>query len=147
MKVQLEIDEKVVEEKVTIEARAMSQEVTDLVNYIKRGSQQVQTLTARKGEEVHLINLADIYQLVIVDKVLYLKTATDELSTTLRLYQAKEILPVNFLQISQSEIINLTYLDHLSLTGNGLVKIVMKNGNYTYSSRRYLKSIKEVLGL
>lgn len=147
MKVQLEIDEKVIEEKVTIEARSMSQEVTDLVNYIKRGSQQVQTLTARKGEEVHLINLADIYQLVIVDKVLYLKTATDELSTTLRLYQAKEILPVNFLQISQSEIINLTYLDHLSLTGNGLVKIVMKNGNYTYSSRRYLKSIKEVLGL
>ncbi|MGT2862994.1 LytTR family DNA-binding domain-containing protein [Streptococcus gallinaceus] len=57
------------------------------------------------------------------------------------------MLPRDFLQISQSEIINLRYLDHLSLTGNGLVKIVLKNGAVTYSSRRYLKQIKEAIGL
>ena len=58
----------------------------------------------------------------------------------MRLYQVLEILPTNFIQISQSEIINIDYISHLKLTPNGLVEIFLKNESFTYSSRRYLKN-------
>ena len=63
------------------------------------------------------------------------------------LYQLLQVLPDYFLQISQSEIINISYISHLKLTPNGLVQIFLKNGDMTYSSRRYLKAIKEKLEL
>lgn len=147
MKVSLEISTQFTEDLVRIQAREMTQEVTELVHFIEQGGQKQTSLTVKKGEEVYLIDVADIYQLYIANKVLYIKTETEEFTSQLRLYQVKDILPTDFLQISQSEIIHLKHLDHLSLTSNGLVKIVMKNKEITYSSRRYLKQIKEKLGL
>ena len=38
-------------------------------------------------------------------------------------------------------------ISHLKLTPNGLVEIFLKNESFTYSSRRYLKTIKEKLEL
>ncbi|WP_394405296.1 LytTR family DNA-binding domain-containing protein [Streptococcus sp. 20-1249] len=146
MKVDLQIDENFTEDRVKIEARKLDEDVSKLVDYIKQLGVSSQ-LTVRRGEEIHLLAIADIYQLYIADKVLYVRTESEEFTSHLRLYQTMEILPRDFLQISQSEIIHLAYLDHLSLTGNGLVKIVLKNGAVTYSSRRYLKQIKETLGL
>jgi len=65
----------------------------------------------------------------------------------LRLYQVLDILPTTFIQISQSEIVNIDSISHLKLTPNGLVEIFLKNESFTYSSRRYLKTIKEKLEL
>lgn len=56
-------------------------------------------------------------------------------------------MPPHFLQISQSEVVNLDQIKHLELTTNGLVLIHFLDDDQTYSSRRYLKTIKEVLGL
>lgn len=64
-----------------------------------------------------------------------------------RLYQIEEIVSSVFVRISKSEIINLDYIDHLKLETNGMVQLIMKNGNTTYASRRYLKTIKERLSL
>lgn len=147
MKVKLEIDERVVEDQVTIEAQAYTPHISALVEYIQQLDKKTDCLTVKKGEEVHLLAESEVIRLVIEDKVVRVKTASDEFTTNLRLYQLKEILPANFLQISQSEIINLNHLDHLQLTSNGLVKLIMKNGDFTYSSRRYLKIIKETFGL
>ncbi|PTI70268.1 LytTR family transcriptional regulator DNA-binding domain-containing protein [Staphylococcus succinus] len=57
------------------------------------------------------------------------------------------IINHHFIKISKSEIINIHYLDHLSMTTTGQIKIFFKNDIVTYSSRRYLKSIKERLEL
>lgn len=89
----------------------------------------------------------EIVRLYLEDKVLQVETVETTYTSSLRLYQVKKDLPANFLQISQSEIIHIKQLDYLKLTANGLVKLVMKNGSVTYSSRRYLKVIKERLGL
>ncbi len=147
MKVKLEIDERIVEDKVTIEAQAYTPQISNLVDYIHQLEKKTDRLTVKKGEEVHLLAESEVIRLVIEDKVVRVKTASDEFTTNLRLYQIKELLPANFLQISQSEIINLNHLDHLQLTSNGLVKLIMKNEDFTYSSRRYLKIIKETFGL
>ncbi|HEL1582243.1 TPA: LytTR family transcriptional regulator [Streptococcus suis] len=147
MKVKLAISPKIVEDLVTIEAQAMSEQVTHLVSYIQNLDKQRSSLTVKKGEQVYLVEHDEIVRLYLEDRVLQVETVETTYTSNLRLYQVKEDLPANFLQISQSEIIYIKQLDHLKLTANGLVKLVMKNGSVTYSSRRYLKIIKERLGL
>ncbi|HEM4951932.1 TPA: response regulator transcription factor [Streptococcus suis] len=147
MKVKLAISPDIVEDLVTIEAQAMSEQVIHLVSYIQNLDKQRSCLTVKKGEQVYLVEHGEIVRLYLEDKVLQVETVETTYTSNLRLYQVKEDLPANFLQISQSEIIHIKQLDHLKLTSNGLVKLVMKNGSVTYSSRRYLKIIKERLGL
>lgn len=147
MKVKLAISPDIVEDLVTIEAQVMSEQVTHLVSYIQNLDKQRSSLTVKKGEQVYLVEHDEIVRLYLEDKVLQVETVENVYTSNLRLYQVKEDLPANFLQISQSEIIHIKQLDHLELTSNGLVKLVMKNGSVTYSSRRYLKVIKERLGL
>ncbi|MGQ7358413.1 LytTR family DNA-binding domain-containing protein [Streptococcus suis] len=147
MKVKLAISPDIVEDLVTIEAQAMSDQITNLVAYVQNLDKQTSRLTVKKGEQVYLVEHDEIVRLYLEDRLLQVETVENVYTSNLRLYQVKEDLPANFLQISQSEIIHIKQLDHLKLTANGLVKLVMKNGSVTYSSRRYLKVIKERLGL
>ena len=147
MKVKLAISPEILEELVTIDAQAMSEQITQLVAYVQNLDKQTSRLTVKKGEQVYLLEYDEIVRLYLEDKILQVETEEDTFTSNLRLYQVKDMLPVHFLQISQSEIIHIKQLDHLKLTANGLVKLVMKNGSVTYSSRRYLKFIKERLGL
>ncbi|HEM4768376.1 TPA: response regulator transcription factor [Streptococcus suis] len=137
----------IVEDLVTIEAQVMSEQITNLVAYVQNLDKQTSRLTVKKGEQVYLLEHEEIVRLYLEDRLLQVETVENVYTSNLRLYQVKEDLPANFLQISQSEIIHIKQLDHLKLTSNGLVKLVMKNGSVTYSSRRYLKVIKERLGL
>ncbi|HGA1494249.1 TPA: LytTR family DNA-binding domain-containing protein [Streptococcus suis] len=147
MKVNLAISPEILEDLVTIEAQAMSEQITQLVAYVQNLDKQTSRLIVKKGEQVYLLEHDEIVRLYLEDKVLQVETVGGSFTSNLRLYQVKDMLPVHFLQISQSEIIHIKQLDHLKLTANGLVKLVMKNGSVTYSSRRYLKVIKERLGL
>ncbi|HEM4980999.1 TPA: LytTR family transcriptional regulator [Streptococcus suis] len=147
MKVKLARSSEILEDLVTIEAQAMSEQITNLVTYIQNLDKQRSSLTVKKGEQVYLVEHDEIVRLYLEDRVLQVETVETTYTSNLRLYQVKEDLPANFLQISRSEIIHIKQLDHLKLTANGLVKLVMKNGSVTYSSRRYLKVIKERLGL
>ncbi|HFI0238550.1 TPA: LytTR family DNA-binding domain-containing protein [Streptococcus suis] len=147
MKVKLAISPEILEDLVTIEAQAMSEQVSHLMTYIQNLDKQRSGLTVKKGEQVYIVEHDEIVRLYLEDRLLQVETVENVYTSNLRLYQVKEDLPANFLQISQSEIIHIKQLDHLKLTANGLVKLVMKNGSVTYSSRRYLKVIKERLGL
>lgn len=147
MKVKLAISPDIVEDLVTIEAPAMPEQVSHLMTYIQNLDKRTTNLTVKKGEQIYLVDYASIVRLYLEDKILQVETQEDSFTSNLRLYQVKDMLPVHFLQISQSEIIQIRQLDHLKLTPNGMVKLFMKNGSITYSSRRYLKTIKERLGL
>lgn len=147
MKVKVAISSEILEDLVTVEARKLTSQISSLVDMIETFDKQVERLTVKKGEEVHLLELSEIYRLYLENKILQIETRDAVYQSDLRLYQVKEVLSLDFLQVSQSEIINLKQLGRLKQTPNGLVKLVMKNGAGTYSSRRYLKVIKERLGL
>ena len=139
MKVQLEIDSQVLEDLVTVEARQYSPQISQLVDYIHKLDKVSDRLTVKRGEEVHLLAAQDIYRLVIEDRQVHVKTQAEEFTSNLLLYQVKDLLPASFLQISQSEIVNLDHLDHLQVTPNGLVKIIMKNDGNLIISRDIIR--------
>lgn len=146
MKVNLRIDPSLAEDRISIEARLMTEVIAGLISFAEGLGKQEQ-IQAKKENDIYLLDAQDIYRLVIENRQVQVKTKEDSYQTNLPLYRLSEMLPDYFLQISQSEVINSRQISHLRLTANGLVQIFLKNGDWTYSSRRYLKSIKERLKL
>ncbi len=102
-----------------------------------------ETIKGKIDDQVYLVKISKIQRFYIENRKVLAETASHTYTIDLRLYQVLEILPTTFIQISQSEIVNIDSISHLKLTPNGLVEIFLKNESFTYSSRRYLKTIKE----
>lgn len=146
MKITLHIDQRFEEPEVILQAPQKTEEIEQIVNFVQELGQD-KRLTVKKDEEVYRIEAQEFDRIYIENRKVWLEQGKDRYASSLRLYEVLELLPSPFLQISQSEIINTHRIHHLQQTPNGLVQIFMKNGAETYSSRRYLKHIKEKLSL
>ena len=146
MKVRLDIDQQYVEEQIIIEAPSLSPRVQKVQDFVQSLDQK-ETLKGKFQDQVFLIEIQKIQRIYIENRKVIAETGNRTYALDIRLYQAVEILPASFIQISQSEIVNIDAISHLKLTSNGLIEIYLKNDSFTYSSRRYLKAIKEKLEL
>lgn len=146
MKVKLDIDQQYTEEQMIIEAPTLSSKVQKVQDFVQSLDQK-ETLKGKFEDQVHLVEIHKIQRIYIENRKVLAETDSRTYTLDIRLYQASEILPASFIQISQSEIVNIDAISHLKLTSNGLIEIYLKNDSFTYSSRRYLKAIKEKLEL
>lgn len=64
-----------------------------------------------------------------------------------KLYELEEQYEENFVRISKSELVNVKKIGSLDLSLTGTIKVIMKNGYETYSSRRNVAKIRERLAL
>ncbi len=144
MKTEVHIDSHFQEEAVTITAPRLSARVEQVRDFVEMLDQK-ERLRAKKEGETYLVETRLFHRFYIENRQVVGETKDDHFILTGPLYQLSEDLPIYFLQISQSEIINTKEIDHLHFTGSGSVQIYLKNGSLTYSSRRYLKAIKEKL--
>ena len=63
-----------------------------------------------------------------------------------KLYELeKEYEPLCFVRISKSEIVNYKKIRSLDVSLTGTIKVIMKNGYETYTSRRNVSKLKELL--
>ena len=146
MKVRLDIDQQYAEEQIIIEAPNLSPRVQKVKDFVQSLDQK-ETLKGKFQDQVFLIEIQKIQRIYIENRKVLAEMGNRTYTLDIRLYQAVEILPASFIQISQSEIVNIDAISHLKLTSNGLIEIYLKNDSFTYSSRRYLKAIKEKLEL
>ena len=146
MKVKLDIDQQYIEEQIIIETPTLSPRVQKVKDFVQSLDQK-ETLKGKFQDQVFLIEIQKIQRIYIENRKVLAETCNRTYALDIRLYQAVEILPASFIQISQSEIVNIDAISHLKLTSNGLIEIYLKNDSFTYSSRRYLKAIKEKLEL
>lgn len=146
MKYRTNITSTIAETEVVIYAKNLSSEVEQLQEYLDNFENKYR-LKVRKEGETYWVPLSSIYRVFIENRKVIIRLETDSFTCNQSLSKIKEILPSHFLQISQSEIVNSHYLDHLHLNPNGLITIALLNGDETYSSRRYLKVIKKELKL
>lgn len=146
MKVKLDIDQQYTEEQMIIEAPTLSSKVQKVQDFVQSLDQK-ETIKGKFQDQVYLVEIHKIQRIYIENRKVLAETDSRTYALDIRLYQAVEILPAFFIQISQSEIVNIDAISHLKLTSNGLIEIYLKNDSFTYSSRRYLKAIKEKLEL
>ena len=145
MKITFKRDPSLKKDEVEIRAQADSPEIQSLIRELsKRISKKVK---GRYNDEISLIDLVDIYSFRIEDRRLYAYTIHKKYAIQAKLYEVEALSTHNFIQISKSEVINIDFIHHLELGKNGIIKIIFTNNDFTHSSRRYLKQIKEQLNL
>ena len=145
MKVELRLEPKEQEVTVVVRAPALTPEVETLLERLK-GHQQLVGF-APDGTAVPL-EIRDILRFYGEDKGVQAQTERGVYAVRQRLYELEQRFAAQrFARISHSEIVNLRKVTALDLTVTGTIRITLSDGTVCWASRRYVRKIKEVLGL
>ena len=80
-------------------------------------------------------------------KIIAVTTDNGEYFLHHRLYEIEERLePTKFVRISNSEIIHLNRVKHFDLNFVGTICVMLSDSSTTHVSRRYVSTIKRILG-
>lgn len=144
MDVKLELDPALPEPQVVVRAPALTPEVETLLARLE----DPQTLLGfREGEAVPL-RTEEILRFYGEDKGVLAQTEKGTYTVRQRLYELEErFAPHRFARISHSEIVNLKKVTALDLTLTGTIRVTLADGTVCWASRRYVRRIKEVLGI
>lgn len=148
MKVEIRIVPERDEPIVVIEAPALTAEVEALVSQLQ--SQTPPMLTLWQGEQALRCSPANILRFYAEDKGVFAQLSDGQICTVRsRLYELEEQLDAyTFVRVSHSEIVNLKQVIALDLSLSGTIKMTLTGGKVvSYASRRYVKKIKQALGL
>ena len=147
MKVELRIDPALKSPKVVICAPAATAEVQALARRLAAEG-TAPTFTAFRGSEALILPLGDILRFFAEGKGVSCQTAGGVYAVRQRLYELEEELEgTRFVRVSNSEIVNLNKVSALDLSLTGTIKLTLEGDVAVYVSRRYVKKIKQVLGL
>ena len=98
--------------------------------------------------EIVLLEQTEIIRIYAENDRVYAKTKDGSYRLKARLYELEERLNKKmFIRISNSEIINLKEVKKFDLSFSGTICVSMSDKTATYVSRRYVRKIKQVLGL
>ena len=147
MKVELRIDPSLRRTQVVVHAPANTPEVQELVRRLSAEG-AVPTITAFRGSEALILSLGDILRFFADGKGVSCQTAGGVYAVRQRLYELEEELEgTRFVRVSHSEIVDLNKVAALDLSITGTIKMTLEGNVTVYVSRRYVKKIKQVLGL
>jgi len=145
VKVEVELDPGQLELLVKILAPGETPELAALLGRLEQPGR----LTAFRDGQAIFLDPDDILRFYGEDKEVRAQTLNGETYTVRsRLYELEERLPRRrFIRVSHSEIVNWKRVRALDLSLSGTIQVTLEGGVTTYVSRRYVKKIKEVLGL
>lgn len=123
-------------------------ETEELRSLLSRLEEPQRLLGFREGRAVPL-DPGSVLRFYGEDKEVRAQALGGEVYTVrLRLYELEERLPRReFIRVSYSEIVNWKKVTALDLSLSGTIRVTLEGGVTTYVSRRYVKKIKEVLGI
>lgn len=146
MKVEINIDKTLDEEKIVIYAREISKEILALKESLENN--QANVLTGFFDDKLEFIDPDNIIRVYANEKKVYAVSQDKTYLLRLALYQVEQRLdPKKFVRISNSEIINLKKTKNFDLSYIGTISCAMVNGDVCYVSKRSLKKVKEILGI
>ena len=146
MKVEISIDKKYSNPKVVIYCDEYTSDIQNV--YEKILSSATKKILAIKDDKTYLLDFDEIVRAYSLDKKVFVSTMKDTYEIRERIYELEEKLSLEkFIRISRSEIINLDYIEKLDLSFIGTISVELKNCEYSYVSRRKIKTFKTLLGL
>lgn len=141
MKIQVTIEDK---HETEVSIHAVSQEEADkLVAYLERYDTY---MMIQDTQGIHSIEVNAIIRIYSHHKMVYVKTMSGEYEVRKRLYEWEEQLAsLDFVRISNTEIVNLHHVQHFDMSRIGMITIMMSDHHKGVVSRRYLPKIRKRL--
>lgn len=121
MKVEIQIDNNLEENKIIIQAKEMNEEISEIM---KKLSNQKEKITVFLNEETYFIKEDEIESVFSSDGKVFIKTEKQEFQSKSRLYELEQILSKNkFIRISNSEIVNFEKVQNINTKLSGTIVI------------------------
>lgn len=145
MKVSIDVSAEYKEPYAVIHTDKVTDEIRRIVDLFSGNETPVTAL--QNEEEIVVLQPKEIYMVRIEggDTVIY--GEKQKYRSRKRLYELADILGKQFMQISKTTLINLSYIDSIEPGFSGTMLMKLKNGNKDYVSRKYLPEFKRYLGL
>lgn len=144
MKTNLYVDTKITDEHVDFFLQQLTPEIQHIVDQMGGLDSFLWGYDERK---IIPVKFDEIYRIYASND--HVVAEIDGLTVKLKqkLYQVALVLPKDFIRVSRSEIINYHRIDHLEVSGNGLINIILNNHSRALVPRRYMSILKERIGL
>ena len=146
MDFEIKIDEAYKLPKTFVYTDKITEEVLRIKSFVLENSESL--LIGFLDEKIKILNPAKIYRIYTENSKVFAESIDEKYLVKKRIYQLEDILKSKkFVRISNSELINLNLVDSFDLSYSGTISVKMKNKSKTFVSRRYVKKIKETLGI
>ena len=147
MKVEIQLDPGLDEPVIIVRAPSPTEEVEALAEKL-RAAALPQPFTVYREREPVRVSRSVVLRFFAEDKGVFCQTGKGVFTVRQRLYELEEELKgTRFVRVSNSEIVNLDRVTALDLTLTGTIKMTLEGGTVCWVSRRYVKKIKQALGL
>lgn len=144
MKVNINIDENLVEDRAEFYLQEMTDKITRIAKELTNDNSR---LWCYKNSDIIPVKYEEIILIQSENNILMVYTDEDSYEYHGRLYQVKDELPNTFIEASRSAIFNYRKIDHLEILGSGMIDVILENQMRVGISRRKIRILKERLGL
>ena len=145
MRVSIDISAEYKEPFAVIHTDKVTDEIQRIVDVL--GTTETPITALQNEEDIIVLQPKDIYMVRVEDGDTIIYGAKQRYRSRKRLYELAEQLGKQFMQISKTTLINLSYMDSIEPGFSGTLLLKLKNGNKDYVSRKYLPEFKKYLGL
>ena len=145
MKVSIDISAEYKEPFAVIHTDKVTDEIQRVIDVL--GTSETPITALQDEEDIVVLQPKDIFMVRVEDGDTIIYGAKQQYRSRKRLYELSAQLGKQFMQISKTTLINLSYMDSIEPGFSGTLLLKLKNGNKDYVSRKYLPEFKKYLGL
>ena len=145
MKVNIDISPECREPYAVIHTDKVTDEIQRMIDVFSNSETPVTAL--QNEEDIVVLQPKEIYMVRVEDGDTIIYGARQKYRSRKRLYELAQQLGKQFMQISKTTLINLSYMDSIEPGFSGTLLLKLKNGDQDYVSRKYLPEFKKYLGL
>ena len=145
MKVSVDISPEHTEPYAVIYTSQMTDEIQRLLEVFGNSESPITALL--NEEDLIILQPKDIYVVRVENGDTIIYGEQKKYRSRKRLYELGQQLGKQFMQISKSTLINLSYMDSIEPGFSGTLLLKLRNGCKEYVSRTYLPAFKKYLGL
>ena len=145
MKVNIDISAEYKEPYAVIHTDKVTDEIQRMIDVFSNSETPVTAL--QNEEDIVVLQPREIYMVRVEDGDTVIYGARQKYRSRKRLYELAQQLGKQFMQISKTTLINLSYMDSIEPGFSGTLLLKLKNGCKDYVSRTYLPEFKKYLGL
>ena len=145
MKVSIDISPEYKEPFAVIHTDKVTDEIQRMIDIFSSSETPVTALM--NEEDIIVLQPGDIYMVRVEDGDTIIYGQKLRFRSRKRLYELSGQLGRQFMQISKTTLINLSYMDSIEPGFSGTLLLKLKNGCKDYVSRKYLPEFKKYLGI
>ncbi|NLY20958.1 MAG: LytTR family transcriptional regulator [Tissierellia bacterium] len=143
MKIKVEVDKSIVEDEIVIKCKELNSNIYDIQKLLSDKINKRTQMMFRKGSVEYYIELEGILFFETYDSIINAHTVDEVYEVDYKLYELEEMLPIYFIRVSKSTILNVMNVISINRNINSSSIVEFKNTyKTTFVSRHYYKDFK-----